>query len=145
MPLARFWDICSLSGWSQIQQSGDSTARPLAETVAEQLALAIANLQLRETLRQENLRDPLTGLFNRRYLQEFFEQELARAKRNNDSIGVLLIDIDYFKRFNDEFGHDAGDAVLKQVARALLNQVRASDVVCRFGGEKLQSCCQVPS
>ncbi|QFZ92361.2 sensor domain-containing diguanylate cyclase [Synechococcus elongatus] len=141
LPLSAFGEILGHLQFERLvtdtSSPGDSTARPLAETVAEQLALAIANLQLRETLRQENLRDPLTGLFNRRYLQEFFEQELSRAKRNGDNIGILLLDIDHFKRFNDEFGHDAGDVVLKQVSRALLNQVRASDVVCRFGGEEI--------
>lgn len=141
LPLTAFGDILGHLQFerlaSDFNSPGESAARPLAETVAEQLALAIANLQLRETLHQENLRDPLTGLFNRRYLQEFFEQELSRAKRNGDSIGILMLDIDHFKRFNDEFGHDAGDVVLKQVARALLNQVRASDVVCRFGGEEI--------
>ncbi|BAD79765.1 hypothetical protein syc1575_c [Synechococcus elongatus PCC 6301] len=141
LPLAAFGEILGHLQFEQMvthdNSCVDSKAPPLAETIAEQLALAIANLQLRETLRQENLRDPLTGLFNRRYLQEFFEQELARAKRSGDSIGILMLDIDYFKRFNDEFGHDAGDMVLKQVARALLNQVRASDVVCRFGGEEI--------
>lgn len=139
LPMTAFGDIIGHLQFEQHQASDleQQASRPLAETVAEQLALAIANLQLRETLRQENLRDPLTGLFNRRYLQEFFEQELARASRSNDSIGILMIDIDHFKQFNDHFGHAAGDLILQQVADALASHVRTSDVVCRYGGEEM--------
>ncbi len=109
----------------------------LARAVAENLALALANLELRETLKNQSIRDALTGLYNRRYLEEFLQQEIHRAKRNEYSVGVIMIDIDHFKRFNDDFGHDAGDLVLEEVGQTLINAVRKSDVACRYGGEEL--------
>ncbi|AOX99383.1 diguanylate cyclase [Jeongeupia sp. USM3] len=108
----------------------------LALSVAEQISLAIANLQLRETLKQQSISDPLTGLFNRRYLEECLRRELARAKRSHGALGVAMVDIDYFKRYNDTYGHEAGDAVLRALAQCLLNLGRADDVVCRYGGEE---------
>nr|WP_321170408.1 diguanylate cyclase [uncultured Roseateles sp.] len=108
----------------------------LAVALAEQTGLALANIRLRETLRLQSIRDPLTGLYNRRFLDETLRRELARARRGQLPHALALIDIDHFKQFNDQHGHDAGDLVLQQVASALLSQVRASDVVCRFGGEE---------
>ncbi len=109
----------------------------LARTVAEQVSMAIANLQLRETLQQQSIRDPLMGLFNRRYLDEFFDQEIQRASRNGHGIGVIMLDIDHFKQFNDTYGHDAGDFVLQQVGQLLSRSVRGSDIACRYGGEEM--------
>ncbi|MGL5192391.1 MAG: diguanylate cyclase [Chroococcales cyanobacterium] len=109
----------------------------LARTVSEQIALALANIKLRETLHTQSIRDSLTGLFNRRYLEETLERELQRAHRQDQSVGIVMIDIDHFKTFNDTFGHDAGDAVLRQVGDLLLNNVRGSDIACRYGGEEL--------
>src|SRR5699024_2186500 len=80
--------------------------------------------------------DPLTGLFNRRYLDETLRRELARAVRGNKPLAVVMLDLDHFKRINDEHGHDAGDAVLRAVAQQLKASVRASDVACRYGGEE---------
>lgn len=114
-----------------------TVSQQLARTVAEQVSMAIANLQLRETLQQQSIRDPLTGLFNRRYLDEFFDQELQRATRNNHPIGVVMLDIDHFKQFNDTYGHDAGDFVLQQVGQLLSRAVRGSDIACRYGGEEM--------
>ena len=111
--------------------------RQLARTISEQLSLAIANLTLRATLQAQSIRDPLTGLFNRRYLEEFFHQEIHRAQRNEYSVGVIMIDIDHFKRFNDTLGHDGGDFILKEVGQLLKDAVRASDIACRFGGEEM--------
>ncbi|WP_052050112.1 PAS domain S-box protein [Leptolyngbya sp. KIOST-1] len=113
------------------------SARQLARTMAEQLALALANLHLRETLKQQSIRDPLTGLFNRRYLEAALTQGIQRAQRHHHSIGVIMIDIDNFKRVNDTYGHEAGDRVLQAVGRLLLDSVRGSDVACRYGGEEL--------
>jgi len=87
----------------------------LAISVAEQAALSFANLKLREKLRYQSIRDPLTGLFNRRYLDEFLERELPNAVRKNRSLGVIMLDVDRFKKFNDMFGHDAGDTVLREL------------------------------
>ena len=112
-------------------------AQRFSKTVAEQFASSLAALKLREELHEQSTRDPLTGLFNRRYLEETLERELARAARNNAPLGVVMIDIDHFKTFNDTFGHRAGDTVLREVAALLQRNVRASDICCRYGGEEL--------
>ena len=104
---------------------------------AEQFALAIANLELRETLRNQSIRDPLTGLFNRRYTEATLQREIARAARDEGPLSLMLLDVDHFKRFNDEHGHDVGDAVLKQLGALLAAQTRGSDVASRLGGEEL--------
>jgi diguanylate cyclase (GGDEF)-like protein len=104
--------------------------------VAEHFSLALANLKLRETLRNQSIRDPLTGLFNRRYMEETLERELRRAERERRSVAVIMLDIDHFKRFNDEFSHEAGDVVLQELGSLLRSNSRAGDVPCRFGGEE---------
>ncbi|MCL4246321.1 MAG: GGDEF domain-containing protein, partial [Candidatus Dadabacteria bacterium] len=108
----------------------------LARTVAEYASLALRNIKLQENLRQKSIRDPLTGLYNRGYLKETLEREVLQASRRNDSLGVILLDVDHFKRFNDTFGHDAGDAVLTAVSRLLQKNVRGGDIACRYGGEE---------
>jgi len=108
----------------------------LATAMADQIALAIANVQLREALLQQSIHDPLTGLYNRRYLEEALFREMARSKRSQSSLALMMIDVDHFKKFNDSFGHHAGDAVLQQVARTIEGRFRRSDIVCRFGGEE---------
>jgi diguanylate cyclase (GGDEF)-like protein len=118
--------------WEEFKRS----RRELASAVAEHVALALANLQLRETLRSQSIRDPLTGLFNRRYMEESLAREVLRASRTNLTIGILLFDIDQFKQYNDTFGHEAGDAVMREVGAVLQKQVRGDDIACRFGGEE---------
>ena len=108
----------------------------LVATVADQLALAVANLKLRESLRNQSIRDPLTSLFNRRYLEETLERELRRAERSQGKLGVVMMDLDQFKQFNDTFGHDAGDLLLREFGRLLQSMVRGGDVACRYGGEE---------
>ena len=105
-------------------------------TFAGQVGLSIANIRLRDALRTQSVRDALTGLYNRRYLEEVLEREIRRAGRGAHSLGIMMLDLDYFKRFNDTYGHDAGDAVLREAAAFLLRNVRAEDFVCRFGGEE---------
>ncbi|HWZ87593.1 MAG TPA: diguanylate cyclase, partial [Polyangiaceae bacterium] len=114
----------------------DGVRRAFAGAVAEQLALTVANLQLREKLYGQAIRDPLTGLFNRRYLEETLPRELARADRSGQVLGVLAIDVDHFKRFNDTFGHDAGDLVLRELGALLRASFRSSDISVRLGGEE---------
>lgn len=109
----------------------------LGKTVAQNIGMAFANLQLQETLKFQSLRDPLTGLFNRRYLRESLEKEIDRATRKKQFIGIMIIDIDHFKRFNDTYGHEAGDLVLKEVGTYLIQQTRQYDIACRYGGEEL--------
>jgi diguanylate cyclase (GGDEF)-like protein len=110
--------------------------RRLGTVCAEQISLAIANVKLRDQLRDQSIRDPLTGLFNRRYLMETCRREFARAARAGQSVGVLSIDVDHFKKYNDNHGHDAGDTVLRAVGGCLNGLFRAEDVPCRFGGEE---------
>jgi diguanylate cyclase (GGDEF)-like protein/PAS domain S-box-containing protein len=105
-------------------------------TFASQVGLSIANIRLREALRTQSVRDALTGLYNRRYLEEVLEREVRRAARAVQSLGVLMIDLDHFKTFNDTYGHDAGDVVLRETAASLTRGIRAEDFVCRFGGEE---------
>ena len=105
-------------------------------TMTEHVALAMSNARLRENLRVQASRDPLTGLVNRRFTEEAFEREIARCRRRGKPIGVCMIDIDHFKQFNDRHGHGAGDVVLKLVADTLAKSVRMEDVVCRYGGEE---------
>jgi len=96
--------------------------------------IEISSLQTK--LREQAIRDPLTNLFNRRYLEETLERELARAGRENYSVCVMMIDLDHFKRVNDTYGHEAGDEVLKALAMTLSEECRRGDFACRFGGEE---------
>lgn len=109
---------------------------PTATTLGEHLGLAIANLQLRDRLRNQSIRDPLTGLFNRRYMEESLDRELHRAARHQVPVGVLMIDLDHFKEFNDSFGHESGDLALCKVAEAFVSNLRGEDIACRYGGEE---------
>ncbi len=110
--------------------------RRLATVLAEQVGLALGNLKLRETLRNQSIRDPLSGLFNRRYMEESLEREFSRASRNKTSVAIIMMDIDHFKRFNDTFGHQAGDVLLRGLGDFLNRSTRGQDIACRFGGEE---------
>lgn len=112
------------------------SVQSLFKTMADHLSLTLSNLNLRESLKLQAIRDPLTNLYNRRYLDETLQNEILKAKRHNHSIGILMIDIDHFKKFNDSFGHDVGDHVLKLVSSALNKIIRDEDLACRFGGEE---------
>ena len=114
----------------------ESSLQNIAETVAQNIAMSIANLRLQQQLRHQSLRDPLTGLYNRRYLEESLAREIDRARRKQQSIGLLMLDVDHFKRFNDIYGHSAGDSVLSCVGSFLLSNVRQYDIPCRYGGEE---------
>ena len=116
-------------GWPDPEQT-------FAGAVAEQIALALANLTLRENLGKQAIRDPLTQLFNRRYMEESFERELRRAQRKGRSISLIFCDLDHFKHFNDTFGHAAGDRMLQELGSYLRRFVRADDIACRYGGEE---------
>ena len=107
-----------------------------AITIAEAMAMALANLKLRETLRNQAIRDSLTGLFNRRYLEETMERELSRGKRSGTSLGAIMLDLDHFKEYNDTFGHNAGDELLCALGQLIQGQIREEDIACRYGGEE---------
>jgi diguanylate cyclase (GGDEF)-like protein/PAS domain S-box-containing protein len=114
----------------------NATELSFKTTFAGQVGLSIANIRLREALQVQSVRDALTGLYNRRYLEEVLDREVRRASRAAQSLGILMIDLDHFKSFNDTYGHDAGDAVLREIAVSLTKGVRTEDFVCRFGGEE---------
>ncbi|MEG3082683.1 diguanylate cyclase [Sphingomonas sp. PB2P12] len=111
-------------------------ARFQLTVLAENIASALVNHRLQRDLREQTIRDPLTGLFNRRYMEETLAIEIARAARGGPPLSLVMCDVDHFKRFNDEFGHDAGDFVLHAVASEMRARFRDGDVVCRFGGEE---------
>jgi diguanylate cyclase (GGDEF)-like protein len=110
--------------------------RKLALITAEYLALSISNIRLHDQLYELTLRDPLTGLYNRRYMDEILAKEIPRARRSGSTLGGIMVDLDHFKSLNDTLGHDVGDQVLKAVAQTLINAVRMEDTVCRYGGEE---------
>ena len=100
----------------------------LAKILADNIGLGIANLKLRESMRNLSIRDPLTGLFNRRYMEEAMALELHRTRRNHAQLAVIMVDIDHFKQFNDNFGHDGGDAILCALGAFFKATVRTSDI-----------------
>ncbi|MBL1142710.1 MAG: diguanylate cyclase [Proteobacteria bacterium] len=108
----------------------------LVNMTADNLALALVSLKLREALEEQSIRDPLTKLYNRRYMEETIEREFSRCTRSKTELGILMLDIDHFKSYNDNYGHDAGDMVLVEFASLMRNKLRDSDIVCRFGGEE---------
>ncbi|MBV0934364.1 GGDEF domain-containing protein [Marinobacterium weihaiense] len=116
---------------------GDTAVDAVLQILTEHLSLALTNLSLREQLMEEATRDPLTGLYNRRYLHNRLEQELARSRRHQRPLSLMMIDIDHFKRLNDSLGHEAGDQALRGMARHMAEHVRESDVACRYGGEEI--------
>ncbi len=105
--------------------------------LADRVGPALANLRLRDALRELALRDGLTGLYNRRYLEDALSRELHRSERSGKPLAVIMLDIDHFKRFNDVHGHDAGDFVLGAIAKQITKNIRPSDIACRYGGEEL--------
>ena len=115
----------------------DESLHAFAESVAEHIGLSLSNLMLRSDLRQLSIHDPLTGLYNRRYMEEALETEIRRAERKGHSIGVIMLDIDHFKAFNDGCGHAAGDQMLRSIGGLVLDHLRAGDIACRYGGEEL--------
>ena len=143
IPLVAHGETVGLLFLQRLRAAGNSavSAAPesklqLASALGEEISLALANLKLRDTLRQQTLRDPLTGLYNRRFLEEYLVHERVRATRKNRPLSVIMLDIDHFKRVNDTFGHDAGDAVLRRMGLVLQGHVRGSDIACRIGGEE---------
>ena len=104
--------------------------------LGENIASALVNHRLQRDLKEQTVRDALTGLHNRRYMEEALQLEIARAARAGTPLAFIMCDVDHFKRFNDEFGHDAGDTVLQLVGAAMREHFRDGDVACRFGGEE---------
>lgn len=104
--------------------------------ISDSIVLALVNIKMREMLIQQSIRDPLTHLFNRRFMEETLRREVLRAERNKTALAVIMGDIDHFKRFNDYYGHSTGDQVLQKVSRIMESCIRGDDVACRYGGEE---------
>lgn len=124
--------ICS----QQPESNTESFQEQFFQTFLKQIGLALANLQLRERLRQESTLDFLTGLYNRRFLERQMEREISRAMRRGTALCVVLFDLDRFKSYNDQFGHDVGDQILIQISAALSKNFRKEDCACRYGGDE---------
>ncbi|MBI4697276.1 MAG: diguanylate cyclase [Gammaproteobacteria bacterium] len=125
---------CAFPGDAAAQ--GGRDARNLVATVSEVLKLSLSNLRLRESLRTQATHDPLTGLFNRGYLDDILPRELQRAERRGSRVCVAMLDLDRFKNFNDTYGHEAGDLLLRDFGHLLSTQLRKTDIPCRYGGEE---------
>jgi diguanylate cyclase (GGDEF)-like protein/PAS domain S-box-containing protein len=108
----------------------------LTVMVGESIKLCLSNLRLREKLHTQAVHDPLTGLFNRRDLDDTLTRELHGALRRKSSLGVAMLDFDHLKQFNDTFGHDAGDSLLRALGQLLREKLRKSDIAYRYGGEE---------
>jgi len=121
---------------SQHKEDLEATKFQLAYTVVEQTGMALSNLNLRAALREQSIRDPVTGLYNRRYMEEALKQHLSRVTRRLHPLGIIMIDIDHFKSFNDVHGHAAGDEILRELGKFLQSHVRGEDTACRYGGEE---------
>ena len=113
-----------------------SAEKEILEALGIQLGLAMANGQLLAVTKVQALRDSMTGLHNYRYLVEFLNNQAALSRRTHGQVSVLMIDIDHFRKFNNHFGHAAGDHVLRAVARKFRERIRESDLAARYGGEE---------
>jgi diguanylate cyclase (GGDEF)-like protein len=100
------------------------------------MGMTVAAMNLRLKLENQSIRDALTGLFNRHFMQIALDRELSRAARRGDTLAVFMLDVDHFKKFNDTHGHAAGDIVLKSIADVYRSSTRAEDIACRYGGEE---------
>ena len=109
---------------------------PYIKSYLDEASSIIESKYTLKLLKKQSIKDPLTNLYNRRYLEETLPLIIANAKRKNNKVGFLMIDVDYFKKVNDKYGHDAGDVILKNVSNILLNSLRESDLAVRFGGEE---------
>lgn len=118
------------------ESSHASTWRQIVSNAADNIGLAIVSLRLKEALEFQSVRDPLTGLYNRRHMEDSLKRELDRARRKGMPLGVAMMDLDHFKRLNDQYGHILGDQALRDAARIVTESLRSSDIACRFGGEE---------
>jgi len=123
------------------QQTLTTNIKNLIKQLVEPINSAISNVQLKNQLQDQAIRDPLTGLYNRRYMMETLEKTIHRADRQQSNVAVLMIDLDHFKDFNDKFGHQAGDLVLVQVSENFKDNLRLEDIACRYGGEEFCLIC----
>jgi diguanylate cyclase (GGDEF)-like protein/PAS domain S-box-containing protein len=142
LPLMAKGDILGLLHFKNISSGNGSgnheiaDLRQMAAILSEYLSVSIANVKLSESLSSQSIQDPLTGLYNRRFMEESLHREISRAARRQTQIGIIMGDIDHFKKFNDVYGHAAGDKIISQIGKILKDKFRLSDVACRYGGEE---------
>ena len=137
VPLMAYGETLGMLHVTQQALAFTEAQRGIAKAIGEQAALALSNVKLRAALHDRSIRDPLTGLYNRRFMEETLERELARAKRSHAPLSLIMVDLDHFKKVNDHYGHAAGDAVLRATAQLISQTLRVSDIACRYGGEEL--------
>ena len=135
-------DILGLLHLKNLIKPGDDGQAQIADlkqmalTLSEYLSLSIANVKLSESLSRQSILDAQTGLYNRRFMEESLQREISRAARKQTTIGLIMGDLDHFKKFNDVYGHAAGDKIIVQIGRLLKDKFRGSDIACRYGGEE---------
>lgn len=121
--------------------SGDADAAALdselARAVADQIGSALANIRMQESLHELSVHDAVTGLFNRRYMEESLKREIATAQRKSRTLGVAICEVDRYERINGEFGQQAGDFALREIAQLINTHIRASDIACRYGAGRI--------
>jgi diguanylate cyclase (GGDEF)-like protein/PAS domain S-box-containing protein len=142
LPLMAKGDILGLLHLKNVLKPGNEGQAEIADlkqmalTLSEYLSLSIANVKLSESLSMQSIQDGQTGLYNRRFMEESLQREITRAARKQTSIGLIMGDIDHFKKFNDVYGHAAGDKIILQLGKLLKEKFRGSDIACRYGGEE---------
>lgn len=140
IPMAARGEVLGLFCIQTTRADGDVRLHEIAglgTALADAMSLALANLALGAKLRSQALRDPLTGLYNRRYMEDALQRAVQVAQREKQDVSIVMIDLDHFKRLNDQHGHAKGDTVLRDAASVIVHQSRESDVACRYGGEEL--------
>ncbi|WP_164544131.1 GGDEF domain-containing protein [Sphingomonas koreensis] len=140
IPMAARGEVLGLFCIQTTRADGDLRLQEIAglgTALADAMSLALANLSLGAKLRSQALRDPLTGLYNRRYMEDALQRAVQLAQREKHDVSIVMIDLDHFKRLNDQHGHAKGDTVLRDAASVIVHQLRESDVACRYGGEEL--------
>ena len=137
IPMMAQGEIVGLLYIGSLYRGRITQIKPLAETVAKHMSLALANLKLRDTLNYLRLHDPLTKLYNRHYLEEYLEREIQRPERHLLPLGIILVHVNHFEQFNDRLGYVAGNHLLQEMGKFLLSQIRASDIACRYRGDEL--------
>jgi diguanylate cyclase (GGDEF)-like protein/PAS domain S-box-containing protein len=139
LPLMAKGDILGLLHLKNVHPGNNSEISDLGQmavTLSEYLSLSIANVKLSETLSRQSIQDQQSGLYNRRFMEESLHREIMRAARKKTSIGIIMGDIDHFKKFNDDYGHAAGDKIITHIGKIINDRFRGSDVACRYGGEE---------
>jgi diguanylate cyclase (GGDEF)-like protein len=132
-----FYGLLCFAAQGPDAQERIAAANGMATALADSMSLALSSIALREKLRNQALRDSLTGLYNRRYMEDMLQRFAHLSERNQRPFSVIMIDLDHFKRLNDEHGHAVGDAVLRDVGHTITASLRQSDVACRYGGEEI--------